>query len=341
MMRVALPQRTAPEAAPKSQPAALQAAPVAFSPAPARGDESTRLAAALSRLEPLPYASPTARAVQRKARAGANAALGLPAQSVVQAVWEGEEDGMQRWDELIDGVQWSKYANTLWYEIVDEDRIELGTVEGYKKWESKPYTEAQWDDIERTGEAPPEAYDSDGESPGQLEQEARQYDIVSIRGGGAHIDQPANDIDAGEAFAGLGGEQPLESIAMVRPTPPGTNHYEVQAIVGGVRVKIDLTSSGFRLIYNAGEPGPGYSLGEPQAIVGKSGNDLYQAFLGIALSRNYHMENTTARRSPSSSWKKSSKRSVKTNRRRRSSSSRPSGKTRKTSTSCEASNRGA
>lgn len=235
MMRTALPQRTIPgTAAPKPRSAALRvAAPAISSPTPARGDESARLAATLSRLEPLPDESPVARTIQRKARAGANAALDVPAEAVVQRMWSGNEDS---------------------------DPLGQGSNGG----------------------------------PDRSSDEDREFDVVSIKRVGADTEEEnappqANEVDA-SAFEDLGSDQPLSSIALVRPVLAGTEHYEVQAMVGGVRVKLDLTSSGFRVIYGASEAGDGYRTDEPTPLVGKTGADLYKVFLRIALANNYNMD---------------------------------------------------
>lgn len=107
----------------------------------------------------------------------------------------------------------------------------------------------------------------------------------------------ANTWDEGH-FQGMGLKDKLTNVTLQRPNPGGT-HYEVMCLVGGVHVKLHLTNKGYKLIYGA-DPSHNedyFQDSKPESVHGKTGADLYNAFLSIAQQNGkYHIEKNDCER---------------------------------------------
>ncbi len=128
------------------------------------------------------------------------------------------------------------------------------------------------------------AHQQDDDSDSDVE----EFELVSVKeispDGVPALEGPANAWGIDKDFGDMGLIDDLQSIEVRRPRQGGT-HYEVNAIVGGVRVKLDLTINGYRMIYNANEASNQYYQdSNPVPVQGKTGRDLYESFLALTMS---------------------------------------------------------
>ncbi len=69
----------------------------------------------------------------------------LSGTGIIQRKWKEDKNGMQTWDELVDGVTW--FANgpdEMWYEITGSKEIKEGTEKDYKVYEGQKKSYDQW-----------------------------------------------------------------------------------------------------------------------------------------------------------------------------------------------------
>jgi hypothetical protein len=109
-----------------------------------------------------------------------------------------------------------------------------------------------------------------------------------------HKQKPADQFTKADRKGYAWGKDPLTAVNLYGPAEKN-NHFAVECIVGDVPVMLDLTSTGFRLIYNATPLAKlaGYkqlSATEGGTLEGKTGKDLLKAFIQIAQNNNYHMQ---------------------------------------------------
>ena len=65
--------------------------------------------------------------------------------SVVQRAWV-EDNGVQTWDELIDGVTWfAQGSEVMWFKITDASQIKQGREEEYKLYEGQKKLSKEWE----------------------------------------------------------------------------------------------------------------------------------------------------------------------------------------------------
>jgi hypothetical protein len=173
-------------------------------------------------------------------------------------------------------------------------------------WMLKEHVGQYYDKLLGSDEAESQEHKERYEEPSQ---EEKPYDIVDIKvlnNNEALVrhKKAANEFEDSDIDFDWGKED-LESIELFGPVHPA-NHYAVECKVAGVNVMLDLTASGFRMIYDSRpvRDEEGYKSQGMQKLGGKTGKDLIKCFLTIAQKNNYHMDKYDCQSFATDLWNK-------------------------------------